>query len=340
MDQIRVLFCGDWDEYIAEFRRTLRDGPYRTHVASDDGALFELLNEPAEGIVILAHHDPKASIDLCRRLRSDFYGCPIQIIILGAHEDWLEQATDAGVDDFLVAPINGLEFQYRVRAAAIRLRTQLRLLEERDFFRRAAKQEEELSSRILDQHMILKQAFQNIEHLNRELEDTNARLEKVARYDILSGLLNRMSLFGVIDMEIERTMRTKMPLSGIMVDIDNFKQINDEHGHLAGDQVISEIGKRLRNHLRKYDQAGRYGGEEFFVVLPNTNLHQAYIIAERFRHGLAERAVVLDETEVRITASFGIAEYRHGETRESWIARSDRNMYVAKQSGRNRVVAE
>lgn len=340
MERVQIVFVGDREEELRELKRSIVSKEYQSSYLRDAAELVDSIERAGEAIAVIEHEEESASIALCRRIRDRFYHRPVQIVVIGSRAEWLQQAVESGVDDFIVRPVNVMEFQYRIRAAAIRLREQLRLLEERDFFKHAAKQEEELSSRILDQHMILKQAFQNIESLNKELEETNTKLERIARFDILSGLLNRMSLFSVIDMEIERAMRSKMPLSGIMIDIDNFKEINDEHGHLCGDQVISEMGRRLRHHLRKYDQAGRYGGEEFFVVLPNTNLHQSYIIAERFRHDLAEHAMSLEDGEIPITASFGIAEYRQGETREAWMGRADRNMYVAKQSGRNRVIAE
>ena len=171
------------------------------------------------------------------------------------------------------------------------------------------------------------------------LEEANKRLEQVARYDTLSGLLNRASLLSAMDVEIERSVRSKTALSGIMMDIDNFKDINDSFGHLYGDHVISEIGRRLLQSLRKYDHAGRYGGEEFFIVLPNTTIEQAYVIAERFRRELQSQPIMHSGAELAVTASFGIAQFQVGETRVMWLGRADKLMYLAKQAGRNRVVA-
>jgi diguanylate cyclase (GGDEF)-like protein len=340
MEKTQILFVGDREDELRDLKRVLDTRDYDTAYLTSPERLVEEIERRPAAVVVVEFSDEEQSVLMCRRIRGVATMKPVQIVIVGKSEERLPQAIDSGVDDFVVTPVNMVEFGYRIRAAAIRLKGQARLLEERDFFRNAAKQEEELSSRILDQHMILKRAFQNIEELNRELEDTNTRLERVARFDVLSGLMNRLSLFSSIDMEIERAMRSRMSLSGIMVDVDNFKDINDEYGHLCGDEVISEIGRRLKSFLRKYDQAGRYGGEEFFIVLPNTNLHQSYIIAERFRKDLAGNPFRFEEQVVSITASFGIAEYRQGESREMWISRADRNMYAAKQSGRNRVIAE
>ncbi len=340
MDGTLLLFAGDCETELRGLQRDVESERYRTRFVRTATDIGDAIRSAGQAIVVLQYGDDGEAVATCREIRSEFRLAPVQILLIGCTETTLQDAIDAGVDDFLVRPIRVLELECRIRAASIRLRSQVRLLEERDFFRNAAKQEEELSSRLLDQHLVLKEAFRNIEDLNRELEATNHKLERIARYDILSGLLNRMSLFNVMDMEIERALRTKLPLSGIMLDVDNFKEINDNYGHLCGDEVIRHIGKRLRMHLRKYDQAGRYGGEEFFAVLPNTNLRQAFMIAERFRSELARSRIEIDDETIAATASFGIAEYRHGESRENWIARSDRNMYAAKQSGRNRVVAE
>ena len=340
MESTLVLFLGDRETELRECYRALVTKEHRPMYVSGIDEVDGLITRSGRAIVVVGFMDHATALTSCRRVRSVARANAVQILLLGVPQDTLDDADDVGVDDFMSSATNPQEFLYRVRAASIRLRSQVRLLEERDFFRNAARQEEELSSRILDQHMILKEAFRNIEELNRQLERTNDQLERVAKYDILSALLNRMTLIHTMDMEIERCLRTRMPLSGIMLDIDNFKEINDNFGHLCGDEAISEIGRRLRAHLRKYDQAGRYGGEEFFVVLPNTNIDQAYTIADRFRVALSESPFTFDDETFHITASFGIAEYRDGETRENWIARSDRNMYIAKQSGKNAVVAE
>jgi diguanylate cyclase (GGDEF)-like protein len=123
-----------------------------------------------------------------------------------------------------------------------------------------------------------------------------------------------------------------------MIDLDYFKEINDNHGHQAGDDVIRVVGKMLNEEMRKYDQAGRYGGEEFFVVLPDSSLEQALGIAERLQTRFADTDIAAADTVLRVTASFGVAVFRPGESREHWMDRADKAMYRAKQSGRNRVV--
>ncbi|MBN2510704.1 MAG: diguanylate cyclase [Spirochaetales bacterium] len=291
-------------------------------------------------VIIDIDHSDIPYRDLARMYRNIHYQTPLQIVYIGGSKDTLLVALEKdGGDDFIHLPAEDLDFTARIKAADIRLANQYHLIQEREFFRNAVKQEEELSARILDQHVSLKEAFKNIEKFNQELATSNRRLEEIAKHDMLSGLLNRMSLFHAIDVEIDRAMRTPSPLCGIMIDIDFFKDINDNFGHPVGDKVIKQIGLRLRQLLRTYDHAGRYGGEEFFILLPNTTLDQAHIIGERFRSDLELKPIIIDEGTMHVTASLGVSSYREGESREGWIYRTDKAMYQAKQLGRNRVVS-
>lgn len=253
-------------------------------------------------------------------IRKSLRDLPFQIILLSdkSRLDY-EKIIRCGGDDFLTYPVEKEELIARFKAAEIRLHHQRGLLEEKEY---------------------IEEAYNKMIEINKELEDSNRELEHIARYDYLSGLLNRMNLYALMEKEIERAVRHETSLSGIMLDIDHFKPINDNYGHQVGDQVIRELGKRLLSTLRKYDHAGRYGGEEFFVVLPNTDLNGAKNIAERFRTTLDTEKMIVGEQEFSVTASLGVAQYRHGESREAWITRADRAMYMAKEMGRNRVATE
>ncbi len=278
--------------------------------------------------------------DLAMEFRKQYFQRPLQIVITAGKKKLLNESLEGGADDYIQKPLRKLEFQTRIKAAHIRLKSEVRLYEEREFYRQAVKQEEELASKILDRHLHLKQTLEVVEGEKEQLEKTKEELEHIAKYDMLSGLLNRMSLFAIIDIEIERAMRTNTPLSGIMMDIDHFKHINDNYGHPVGDQVIREIGMKLQGTLRKYDHAGRYGGEEFFLVLPNTYKDQAASIAERFRMAIMDCCVEAEGAVITYTASLGVAQFKKLETREAWIARADSAMYRAKADGRNQTCVD
>lgn len=154
--------------------------------------------------------------------------------------------------------------------------------------------------------------------------------------DPLTGCFTKAHSMDVIDAELRRARRSQTPVSMIMFDIDHFKDVNDRHGHLCGDAVLSAIGKRMKDVLRGSDLKCRYGGEEFLVLLPETPLHGARRVAETLRREIAERPVHWAGETLTITASFGLAQTLPGEVNvEAVIARADQALYRAKDDGRN-----
>ncbi len=160
--------------------------------------------------------------------------------------------------------------------------------------------------------------------------------------DGLTGCFNRTHALETLDVELRRARRTRSPLCVLMFDVDHFKQINDEHGHLCGDAVLASIGRWMKETLRNTDLKCRYGGEEFLVLLPDTPLEGARRAGELLRRAIAGTPLVWDGSTVNVTASFGITLARMGETDGgAVINRADRALYDAKHAGRNCVrVAE
>ncbi len=174
-------------------------------------------------------------------------------------------------------------------------------------------------------------AIQNA-HLFREVQ-------RLAVTDPLTGLYNRRYFMERASNEFKRAKRYLTPLSVIMLDIDHFKQVNDTYGHLAGDQVLQNLAKLCQSTLRAVDIIGRYGGEEFMVMLPETPLKKAQHTAERLRSEIAAHTTRFDEHVIRITASMGVAEVcEQTESLDALLDQTDRALYNAKGSGRNKVV--
>jgi len=172
--------------------------------------------------------------------------------------------------------------------------------------------------------------------ITRELEEANQELVKVSITDKLTGIFNRLKLDQVISDEIARSERYHSPFSIILVDIDHFKSVNDTYGHLTGDKVIVKIAELLSLHSRQNDIVGRWGGEEFVVVLPGSSLQSATQVAEKLREAIADTQF----PEVgRKTASFGLASYLEKDNPASLISRADKALYMSKNNGRNRVTA-
>ena len=165
------------------------------------------------------------------------------------------------------------------------------------------------------------------------------RLSQMARTDELTGLRTRRSFHDIFDKEWERSSRRHLPMSCVMLDIDFFKRINDNHGHQFGDQIIQLLGEHLESSCRASDTVARYGGEEFCVLLPETDEHDAALWAERTRAKLSSLRIPLDDDYLHVTCSLGVAQ-RSDETPtpHELIDRADQALVCAKQGGRDRVV--
>jgi diguanylate cyclase (GGDEF)-like protein len=164
------------------------------------------------------------------------------------------------------------------------------------------------------------------------------QLQAAARTDAKTGLLNAGAWQREAETELSRAERTHEPLAVFLIDIDHFKKVNDTYGHLVGDQVLISVASTLRNQLRDYDVVGRFGGEEFVVLLPGADTVEACRVAERLRSRVRRLAVAAEEGTVTVTISVGVSLYRtHGQDLIELLASSDLALYRAKESGRDRV---
>jgi diguanylate cyclase (GGDEF)-like protein/PAS domain S-box-containing protein len=172
-----------------------------------------------------------------------------------------------------------------------------------------------------------------------ELHRLREALERQATTDELTGIANRRHLFAEGEREVSRSLRHRLPFTVLMVDIDHFKAVNDTHGHQAGDVVLLSVAQVLAQGLRGADVIGRIGGEEFAILLPDTDIDGAHELAERLRAEVAETVIPLASgTDVRVTVSIGASSLREGESAvDAVLARADEALYRAKRDGRNRV---
>jgi len=171
-----------------------------------------------------------------------------------------------------------------------------------------------------------------------ERKQLEARLEHMVNTDALTSLASRRRILEVLEQEHGRATRYESPLAILAVDIDHFKQINDGHGHDAGDEALRAFANVVRSGLRSHDSAGRLGGEEFMVVLPETGPDEALQVAERLRATVEDLAVCIDKKVIRLTVSIGIASLQTCGTVEELMKAADHALYAAKDAGRNRVV--
>lgn len=179
-------------------------------------------------------------------------------------------------------------------------------------------------------------AGKRIIDLQLDLLRAREELRERANKDLLTMLPNRPAISNALELELSRCHRDRRTVGIILLDIDHFKKINDTYGHFAGDAVLRETAARLRGNMRPYDQVGRYGGEEFLVVLPNCDLEQASLQAERMRQRLHASTMMVDGAEMRVSASFGVTVSDGLErTPDVFVRVADEALYRAKASGRN-----
>lgn len=177
--------------------------------------------------------------------------------------------------------------------------------------------------------------------LQEKLLEQNKFLQELADHDFLTSLYNHRVIHRKLEEEINRCRRSTVKFCCAIADIDHFKKVNDSYGHVVGDYILRSVAQLIKGFLRNYDTVGRYGGEEFLILLPNANLAHGTEVLERIRKEIANTTHIYSDFKLNVTVSFGVAEFdpAAGIAKESLISHADKALYEAKNSGRNKVVA-
>jgi len=285
-----------------------------TAVADGEQAWSQLQREDAPDLAILDWVMPGLTgPDVCKLVRQqerEKYTYLILLTSKSLKEDLIE-GMESGADDYVTKPFDQHELQVRLRAGIRILELQAELMSAREVLR--------------DQAL--------------ELREQAIELREQAEKDPLTKLWNRRSILEVLERELARIQRQDVPLSVIMLDLDHFKLINDTYGHLVGDDVLQETGRRLKAAVRQYDSVGRYGGEEFLIVMPGCGGGDIEKQAERLRLALCQTPMKSGDLELTVTGSFGatfvLPAYRVAH--QDLIRVADEALYRAKRAGRNRI---
>ncbi|MBM3228380.1 GGDEF domain-containing protein [Candidatus Pacearchaeota archaeon] len=199
--------------------------------------------------------------------------------------------------------------------------------------KKEAKAKEEMQKKL----SVLDPKFKaKIEKLFESMTEYMSIIYDLAISDEKTGLHNSKFFESVFEMEFEKAKRGQSNLCLFIIDLDFFKKINDTYGHVKGDEILRIIGSVLKKHIRKSDVAARFGGEEFIILLPETNLEKAKRLAQRLKNLVANNKIL---KRYRVTFSGGLAQYKKGDAKKSLKDRADKALYQAKNSGRNKTIA-
>jgi two-component system, cell cycle response regulator len=304
----RILVVDDHEDNVELLRARLEAWGYEVEAAHDGSeALLAVQAAPPDLILLDVMMPSVDGNEVARRIKHN-PSLPFIPIIMQTALDSTEskvEGLEAGADDYITKPIEFAELKAR-------LRSMLRI----------------------------KRLQEELEERERQLLEANERLRHMSRTDGLTGLDNRRYIEQQLDMMFAHAERLNEPLACVMCDLDRFKSVNDEHGHHAGDAVLKQFAAILKQEAREIDRVGRYGGEEFVLLLPGTVLDAAVTFAERVRKEVEGHTFVFDGGTVQRTASFGVASWPHPRISncEQIVRSADDALYVAKETGRNRVV--
>lgn len=308
---ISILYVEDEHIILQSVTELLEDKVRNLYLAMNATEALELFKKHKPDVVItdikMPGMDGLALLREIKKIKSD-----TKLVILTAFgkKNYLMDAITLGVDKFILKPIEESSYFQELQdlSNSIKLEKQLKLEEER---RKKAQ---------------------------KELEDANKRLSKLARTDPLTGLSNRRDIYEKIEYEISRFERNNETFAIVIGDIDDFKNVNDNLGHDAGDFVLFSLAHQMHSMLRKQDIVGRWGGEEFILMLPNTKLDGAKIIVEKVREAIQDKVIHYKDKEISVTITFGIVIFDEMQPINDCIKKADVALYKGKKKGKNCVV--
>ena len=304
----RILVVDDHEDNIELLRARLEARGYEVEGASDGQAALDAVNRTCPDLILLDVMMPKMDgMEVVKRLKSN-KALPFIPVIMQTALDSTEnkvEGLDAGADDYITKPINFAELEARVNSL-LRIKTL----------------QSDLAAR------------------EKELSELNDKLRLISLTDGLTEIENRRSLEMHLHEMWQHSMRLHEPIALVICDIDKFKAVNDQYGHQAGDSVLKEFAQLLKSEAREIDRVGRYGGEEFLLILSGTVLDAAVTFAERLREKVEGHTFSYAGGTLRRTMSCGVAASPHPRVKdqEALLRAADDALYVAKETGRNRVV--
>lgn len=301
--------------YRISFSQSGRDALDKVQNASFDLILLDIMMPEMDGY------------QTCRQIRElpEYHEVPVIFLTAKIDKASIVKGFEVGAVDYIVKPFHGAELLARIR-------THLELQSYRQKL-------EEINIHLNKEVLRGIKMEQELRDSKEEIEKINRQLYKKTTEDALTGLLTRRKMMDFIEYEYERSQRTHNSFSVILADIDFFKKVNDTYGHDCGDVVLQNVARSLLSHVRKQDQVARWGGEEFLILLPETDSEGALVLAEKIRESIGVEIHRCSKTEVQISMTFGISSFADGIDIDLLIKHADLALYSGKNGGRNRCVA-
>jgi two-component system, cell cycle response regulator len=322
-----ILIVDDNPQNLQIIGEKIEQTGYDTAIATNGNQAYDFAKINQPDLMLLDIMMPMVDgFEVCRLFKNNSITRDIPIIFLTARTNYddITKAFELGAVDYVLKPFNLLELKARIK-------THLDLKKSRE---KLAEYNKELKNANQD----LIQANKIISEKNIQLSETMKQLEIAARTDPLTGLLNRRRIIELIEIEAIRYARNKKLFSIVIGDIDFFKSINDSYGHDGGDFVLKTIAETISSNIRKQDSASRWGGEEFLILLPETNISGARNLTEKLREKLLDCGFTSINSDLKVPMTFGLAEFDSGQSIDSTIKKADIALYEGKSKGRNCVV--
>lgn len=304
--QIKILLVDDIRMNLEIAGKTLEKEGYDLYIADNGFTALDLVRETVFDLILLDIMMPEMDgFETCRKIRQNKRNLDIPIIFLTAKADIDSIVTgfDLGAVDYIRKPFNYLELIARVKT-----------------------------------HVELKKTREELRRKNIKLKEAYEQLKIVAKTDPLTGLINRREMIERIEYEMVIYERSKVNFTLIIGDIDFFKKVNDTYGHECGDKVLASISRIFTKNTRKQDSVGRWGGEEFLFLLPNTNQEQGAVLAEKLRTVIERTGFYKENIKLSLTITFGVCSIKAGQSVNELISDADKALYEGKRRGRNCVV--
>ena len=331
MDTPRILIIDDEPALLELLGAALAEQGYDILKADTGCRGLDVYHSAAPDLILIDLLLPDISgFEILKRISAQNEETGLVIISGAGSMDVVIDALRCGAWDFLTKPFSSLELVFHT------VRT---CLEKTALKRENKVYREHLEHEVARRTQDLEAEIQRRKAVEEELRRSELRYRELSLTDDLTGLYNARHFFKQLQAEVDRSMRHQNPLSLCILDVDHFKRYNDSHGHLCGDAVLAELGRIILHRIRESDSAYRYGGEEFFIILPATCREEAARVAERVRQAFLEHAFFpKDGCEVHVSLSIGVTSFRRGESVSDLVERVDQNLYVAKNAGRNTTV--